>query len=131
MEVQKLVEQNGDTWFENISSSVMPSMRDVYTIEIKDGVLYLAGGAEINDNAADLKTDIWKFTESEGWTLIRNDLNLFPASFRIDFDGTDIVLTNRMVRFDATTERVRFNSDGSGDTPVVETVPVEGVPAEG
>ncbi|HPA56794.1 MAG TPA: thrombospondin type 3 repeat-containing protein, partial [bacterium] len=128
MEIHKLVEQSGDAWFENITGTSAPSMRDAYNIEINDGILYLAGGVEIINQVADLKTDIWKFNESEGWTLIRNDLNLFPVSFRIDFDGGDIILTDRIFKSDATAERVRFNSDGSGDTPVVEIVTVEGVP---
>ncbi|HPS31786.1 MAG TPA: hypothetical protein PLZ43_16135, partial [bacterium] len=131
MEVHKLVENNGDTWFENITGAAMPSMRDVYSVEIKDGVLYLAGGIQIEGSFIDFKTDIWKFTEPGGWSLIRNDLNLFPVSLKIDLDGTDIILTDRIFKSDATTERVKFNADGTGVTPVVETVPVEGVPAEG
>ena len=52
----------------------------------------LQAGVAVNGDDIDYKTDMWKFAESEGWTQIRNDLNLFPASFRIDFDGDDIVL---------------------------------------
>ncbi|HQB11294.1 MAG TPA: hypothetical protein PLW37_15635, partial [bacterium] len=126
MEVHKLANQNGDYYTANITGTAMPSLRDTYTAAVKDDVLYLAGGVDVNGDDIDFKTDMWRFTESEGWTLIRNDLNLFPASFRIDFDGNDIVLTNRIVKSDSTTEIVRFSVDGTGNTPVPETIEIEG-----
>jgi len=126
MEVHKLAQQSGDYYTVNITGLAMPTLRDTYTATVRDNVLYLAGGAAVNGDDIDFKTDIWKFTETDGWTMIRNDLNLFPASFRIDFDGDDIVLANRIVKSNSTTEIVRFNVDGSGDTPVPETIEVEG-----
>jgi len=56
--------------------------------------------------------------------------NIFPVSLRIDFEGDDIIVTNRIVNLDATTERLRFSADGAGDTPEPETVEVDGVPSQ-
>jgi len=123
MEVYKFSGQG----FENITGLSMPQKRDVYNIEIKDGILYLAGGAEFGENSVDLKTDIWRFTEAEGWQLVRDDLNIFPLTLRIDFDGDKIVLTNRAIKHDATTERAIFEADGSGNI-TLETIKIEGAP---
>ena len=121
MEVYKFSDQG----FVNIAGANMPQKRDVYNITVRDGVLYLAGGAEFSENSVDLKTDIWRFTETDGWQLIRNDINMFPLSLRIDFDGDDIILTDRIIKSDATTTRVVFPVNGTGDI-LIENIPVEG-----
>ena len=130
MKVYKLSEQNGNPYFEDISGTILPEGRDVYNVEIQDDVLYLAGGAGFGENSADLKTDIWSFTETDGWQLIRNDINMFPITLRIDFDGDDIILTDRVIRLNGTTNRAIFAADGTGDI-VIETVPVEGANVQG
>ena len=130
MKVYKLSEQNGNSYFEDISGTIMPQSRDVYNVEIQDAVLYLAGGAEFGENSVDLKTDIWRFTETDGWQLIRNDLNIFPVTLRIDFDGDNIILTDRVIRSNGTTNRAIFPADGTGNI-VIETVPVEGANVQG
>ena len=125
MKVYKLSEQNGNPYFEDISGTILPEGRDVYNVEIQDDVLYLAGGAEFGENSADLKTDIWRFTETDGWQLIRNDINMFPVTLRIDFDGDNIILTDRVIRPNGTTNRAIFAADGTGDI-LIENIPVEG-----
>jgi hypothetical protein len=130
MKVYKLSEQNGNPYFEDISGTILPEGRDVYNVEIQDDVLYLAGGAGFGENSADLKTDIWRFTETDGWQLIRNDINMFPVTLRIDFDGDNIILTDRVIRPNGTTNRAIFPADGTGDI-VIETVPVEGANVQG
>ena len=123
MEVYKLTEQG----FENITGLNMPPVRDVYNTEVRDGILYLAGGMEFNKDLVDLKTDVWKFSEADGWQLIRNDINMFPVTLRIDFDGENIILTNRVLKYDGTAERAVFNADGTGEI-TFGTVKVEGAP---
>ena len=130
MKIFKLSELNGEPYFAEISSTNMPEGRDVYNVEIQDDVLYLAGGAGFGENSADLKTDIWSFTETDGWQLIRNDINMFPVTLRIDFDGDNIILTDRVIRPNGTTNRAIFPADGTGDI-VIETVPVEGANVQG
>ena len=130
MKVFKVSEQNGNPYFEDISGTNIPQKRDVYNVEVKNGVLYLAGGAELGENSVDLKTDIWRFTETDGWQLIRNDLNIFPLTLRIDFDGDNIILTDRVIRPNGTTNRAIFAADGTGDI-VIATVPVEGAHIQG
>ena len=130
MKIFKLSELNGNPYFEDISGTILPEGRDVYNVEIQDDVLYLAGGAEFGENSADLKTDIWRFTEADGWQLIRNDINMFPVTLRIDFDGDNIILTDRVIRLNGTTNRAIFPADGTGDI-VIETVPVEGANVQG
>ena len=130
MKVYKLSEQNGNPYFEDISGTILPEGRDVYNVEIQEDVLYLAGGAGFGENSADLKTDIWRFTETDGWQLIRNDINMFPVTLRIDFDGDNIILTDRVIRLNGTTNRAIFPADGTGDI-VIETVPVEGANVQG
>ena len=125
MEVYKFSEKG----FENITGTNMPQIRDVYNVEVKDGVLYLAGGAELSKDSVDLKTDFWSFCEADGWQIVRDDLNLFPLTLRIDFDGDKIILTNRAIRHNATTERAIFNADGSGEI-TLETIKVEGAPVQ-
>ncbi|HPA57355.1 MAG TPA: thrombospondin type 3 repeat-containing protein, partial [bacterium] len=126
MEVHKLAEQNGDFYMTDISGQTLPQGRDVYTVEVKNGELFLAGGAKIGNGNMDLKTDAWRFSESSGWTLIRNDLNIFPGNFRIDFEDNNLILTDRSVSPLGTTERISIKEDGSGDTPEIETVVVDG-----
>jgi len=123
MEVYKLTDQG----FENITGLNMPPVRDVYNTEVRDGILYLAGGMEFNKDLVDLKTDVWKFSEADGWQLIRNDINMFPVTLRIDFDGENIVLTNRVLKYNGTAERAVFNADGTGEI-TFGTVKVEGAP---
>ncbi len=123
MEVYKFSGQG----FENITGLSMPQPRDVYNVEVKDGVLYLAGGAKFGEDSVDLKTDIWRFTEADGWQLVRDDLNLFPLTLRIDFNDDKIILTNRAIKHDATTERAIFNADGTGNI-TLETIKIEGAP---
>ena len=130
MKIFKLSELNGEPYFAEISSTNMPEGRDVYNVEIQDDVLYLAGGAEFGENSADLKTDIWRFTETDGWQLIRNDINMFPVTLRIDFDGDNIILADRVIRPNGMTNRAIFAADGTGDI-VIETVPVEGANIQG
>ena len=125
MKIFKLSELNGEPYFAEISSTNMPEGRDVYNVEIQDDVLYLAGGAEFGENSADLKTDIWRFTEADGWQLIRNDINMFPVTLRIDFDGDNIILTDRVIRPNGTTNRAILAADGTGDI-LIENIPVEG-----
>ena len=125
MKIFKLSELNGEPYFAEISSTNMPEGRDVYNVEIQDDVLYLAGGAGFGENSADLKTDIWRFTETDGWQLIRNDINMFPVTLRIDFDGDNIILTDRVIRPNGTTNRAIFAADGTGDI-LIENIPVEG-----
>ena len=125
MKIFKLSELNGNPYFEDISGTILPEGRDVYNVEIQDDVLYLAGGAEFGENSADLKTDIWRFTEADGWQLIRNDINMFPVTLRIDFDGDNIILTDRVIRPNGTTNRAIFAADGTGDI-LIENIPVEG-----
>ena len=43
MEIHKLADQNGDYYTVNITGTAMPSLRDTYTVTVKDDVLYLAG----------------------------------------------------------------------------------------
>ena len=123
MEVFKLTDQG----FENITGLNMPPVRDAYNAEVRDGILYLAGGMEFNKDLVDLKTDVWKFSEADGWQLIRNDINMFPVTLRIDFDGENIVLTNRVLKYNGTAERAVFNADGTGEI-TFGTVKVEGAP---
>ncbi|MBR6422816.1 hypothetical protein IKS86_08920 [bacterium] len=130
MKVYKLSEQNGNNYFEDISGTAMPQIRDVYNVEVKDGVLYLAGGALLSESEVHFTNDIWRFTETDGWQLIRNDLNIFPVTLRIDFDGDNIILTDRVIRPNGTTDRAIFADDGTGDI-VIETVPVEGANVQG
>ena len=130
MKVYKLSEQNGNPYFEDISGTALPQIRDVYNLEVKDGVLYLAGGALLSESEVHFTNDIWRFTETGGWQLIRNDLNIFPITLRIDFDGNNIILTDRVIRPNGTTERAIFADDGTGDI-VIETVPVEGAHIQG
>ena len=130
MKVFKLSELNGEPYFAEISSTNMPEGRDVYNVEIQDDVLYLAGGAEFGENSADLKTDIWRFAETDGWQLIRNDINMFPVTLRIDFDGDNIILTDRVIRPNGTTNRATFPSDGTGNI-LIENIPVEGANVQG
>ena len=125
MKVYKLSEQNGNPYFEDISGTILPEERDVYNVEVKDGVLYLVGGALLSESEVRFTNDIWKFSETDGWQLIRNDLNIFPVTLRIDFDGDNIILTDRVIRPNGTTNRAIFAADGTGDI-VIETVPVEG-----
>ena len=125
MEVYKLSEKG----FVNITGANMPQVRDVYNVEVKDGVLYLAGGAELGKDSVDLKTDFWSFSETDGWQLVRDDLNLFPLTLRIDFDGENVILTNRAIRHNATTDRAIFNADGTGNI-TLETIKVEGAPVQ-
>ena len=125
MKIFKLSELNGEPYFAEISSTNMPEGRDIYNVEIQDDVLYLAGGAEFGENSADLKTDIWRFTETDGWQLIRNDINMFPVTLRIDFDGDNIILTDRVIRPNGTTNRAILAADGTGDI-LIENIPVEG-----
>ncbi|MBQ4439159.1 hypothetical protein II898_09830, partial [bacterium] len=113
-----------------ISGTALPQIRDVYNLEVKDGVLYLAGGALLSESEVHFTNDIWRFTETGGWQLIRNDLNIFPITLRIDFDGNNIILTDRVIRPNGTTERAIFADDGTGDI-VIETVPVEGAHIQG
>ena len=130
MKVYKLSEQNGNPYFEDISGTILPEERDVYNVEVKDGVLYLAGGALLSESEVLFTNDIWSFTETDGWQLIRNDLNMFPVTLRIDFDGYNIILTDRVIRPNGTTNRAIFAADGTGDI-VIETVPVEGAHIHG
>ena len=130
MKVYKLSEQNGNPYFEDISGTILPGERDVYNVEVKDGVLYLAGGALLSESEVHFTNDIWSFTETDGWQLIRNDIHMFPVTLRIDFDGDNIILTDRVIRLNGTTNRAIFPADGTGDI-VIETVPVEGANVQG
>ena len=125
MEVYKFSKKG----FENITGANSPQIRDVYNVEVRNGVLYLAGGAELGKDSVDLKTDFWSFSETDGWQLVRDDLNLFPLTLRIDFDGENVILTNRAIRHNATTDRAIFNADGTGNI-TLETIKVEGAPVQ-
>ncbi len=125
----RLFRLDGGTFLQ-VSSSLLPPTRDFYNAYASGDALYLAGGKK-NNLATSIPTylkDIWRYTATDGWVKLADDLNadLFKTLIRVE--GNNLILANQLIVSGNMTQRVIVDLTAPvGNNYTTDTVEVHGL----